>query len=186
MKPLFNDQYKYTSSIVLKIFQHDFVLQKSYIFFSFQLTSSTSGFVITEDKESPLNVASVVLNAQDKIETKLNQLKDIGFNPQNSWGVALSSSLRGYEGDDITPQHIEAKNVIQKKECKLFHEISGNNYIGAQVEDVFGTNHVQNLYKTTPFDFSLSDRLGLFTPEVHADDSSTVFLVVKQSKKCKK
>ena len=115
---------------------------------------------------------------------KLNQLKEVGFNPENSWGIALSSCMRGYDGDDnITQEHVAAKNAIQKKECKIFHEIAGNNYIGAQVEDVFGTNHVQNLYKTTPFDIGLSDRLGLFTPDIQADDSSTVFLVVGQKTK---
>ena len=64
------------------------------------------------------------------------------------------------DGDDntyisITQEHVATKSALQKKECKIFHEIAGNNYIGAQVEDVFGTNHFQNLYKTTPFDIGL-------------------------------
>ena len=55
-----------------------------------------------------------MLGAQDNIELKLNQLKEVGFNPENSWGIALSSCMRGYDGDDnITQEHVATKNAIQ-------------------------------------------------------------------------
>ena len=65
----------------------------------------------------------------------------------------------------------------------------GNNFVAAQVEDVFGTNQtmlvsvdhrsntvIQKQQQRT--DPSEEDELGLFTPELIADDSSSVFLVV--------
>ena len=88
-----------------------------------QLTLSTAGFVITQSPENPISVASLVLTIEDEIEAKLNQLKESGFNSKNSFGIALSSCMRGYDGDDINHEHIEAKDEIQKKECRLFHEI---------------------------------------------------------------
>ena len=51
----------------------------------------------------------------------------------------------------ITQEHVSTKSALQKKELKFFQEMESN-YIGAQVGDVFGANHVRNLYKTTPFD----------------------------------
>ncbi len=145
-----------------------------------ELTMSTSGFVITENKDYPMSVASLVFSVQDDVESKLKQLKDAGSHSQNSWGIALSSCMRGYDGDDITNEHIEAKDAIQKRECQLFHDILGDNYIGAQVEDVFGTNHLDTLYKTAIYDSAKADVLGLFTPDIHADDSSTVLFVAGQ------
>ena len=54
------------------------------------------------------------------------------------------------------------------------------NFIGAQVEDVFGTNHILNSSQKVPFDEKLCDNFGLFTPEIQTDDSSTVLFVMKQ------
>ena len=151
-----------------------------------EITLCTSGFIITESNDITcdfrMEAASLVLSTGDIIEDKLKKLKEAGFKPENSWGIALSSCMRGYDGDDITNEHIEAKDKIQKKECGLFHEIVGQNYAGAQVEDVFGTNHIKNLYPLVPFREMSCDALGLFTPDIKADDSSTVFLAVKHTK----
>lgn len=147
-----------------------------------ELALSTAGFIVLQDKDFKTSTASIVLSIGDKMEAKIDQLKQAGFNPSNSWGLALSTSMRGYDGDDITDEHIEAKDVIQRQECRLFHQIVGKNYIGAQVEDVFGTNHVGTLYPFESFDNERSDTLGLYTPEIQADDSSTVFLVISQAK----
>ena len=68
----------------------------------------------------------------------------------------------------------------------------GNNFVGAQVEDVFGTNQlmptpaepvkpVPNQFgptQTRPDFFNYEDGLGLYTPEIIADDCSSVFLIV--------
>ena len=86
----------------------------------------------------------------------------------------------GYDGDDITAETIEAKDALQKLECSLFHSVVGMNFVGAQVEDVFGTNHILNSYQKVPFDEKHCDNFGLFTPEIQADDSSTVLFVMKQ------
>ena len=102
-----------------------------------------------------------------------------------SWGVMLSSCIRGYDGDDINQEHIEAKNRIQNLECQIFKEIVGNNFVGAQVEDVFGINQLMlepNPDKTGSDPNvgaeEYKDGLGLYTPQIIADDCSSVFLVV--------
>jgi hypothetical protein len=103
---------------------------------------------------------------------------------KRSWGVMLSSCMRGYDGDDISHEHIEQKNRIQDLECKIFKEIVGNNFVGAQVEDVFGTNQIMlEPPSTAPTPKSEKvrvekDGLGLCTPQIIADDCSSVFLVV--------
>ena len=91
--------------------------------------------------------------------------------------------MRGYDGDDISQEHIEAKNRIQNLECQIFKELVGNNFVGAQVEDVFGINQLMleaNPVKTGS-DLAAEDckdGLGLYTPQIIADDCSSVFLVV--------
>jgi len=71
----------------------------------------------------------------------------------------------------------------QDMECKIFKEIVGNNFVGAQVEDVFGTNTTmvsaahRSKVRERPQPVE-SDGLGLYTPEIIADDCSSVFLVV--------
>ena len=66
-------------------------------------------------------------------------------------------------------------------------EIVGNNFVAAQVEDVFGTNQLmpESLPLNTSCDESRiendrlgQDGLGLYTPEIISDDCSSVFLVV--------
>jgi hypothetical protein len=92
--------------------------------------------------------------------------------------------MRGYDGDDITQEHIESKNRIQNLESQLFKEIVGNNFVGAQVEDVFGINRLMleaNPVRTGSepnLDVDYQDGLGLYTPQIIADDCSSVFLVV--------
>jgi hypothetical protein len=98
----------------------------------------------------------------------------------------LSSCIRGYDGDDISHEHIEQKNRIQDLECKIFKEIVGNNFVAAQVEDVFGTN--QLMLESLPLNNTVNSRikkdrpgqdgLGLYTPEIIFDDCSSVFLIV--------
>ena len=99
----------------------------------------------------------------------------------------LSSCMRGYDGDDISHAHIEQKNRIQDLECQVFREIVGSNFVAAQVEDVFGTNQMMSEslpLNTTSFKSRIErdrpgqDGLGLCTPEIIADDCSSVFLVV--------
>jgi hypothetical protein len=106
---------------------------------------------------------------------------------KRSWGVMLSSCMRGYDGDDISHEHIEQKNRIQELECQIFKEIVGNNFVAAQVEDVFGTNQLMpeslplntSCYKSRiETDRHGQDGLGLYTPEIISDDCSSVFLVV--------
>ena len=152
-----------------------------------ELNRTTCGFVIVADPENPLRCASVVLQVDDDYEKKIIDLQIAGFrNPKESWGIALSSCLRGYDGDDITNQTIEEKDKIQKRECKLFHSIVGQNYVAAQVEDVFGTNQIlENNSREaeevpTLVDQTLCDSLGLYTPDIYFNDSATVFLVVGQ------
>ena len=144
-----------------------------------ELNSTTCGIVIVEDPETPLKCASVVLKVNDDYEKKINDLQSAGFVPNKSWGIALSSCLRGYDGDDITNEIIEGKDEIQKRECQLFHSIVGKNYVGAEVEDVFGTNQIlEAVQKTeeTQCDKESSPDSG----SIYFNDSATVFLVVGQ------
>ena len=77
---------------------------------------------------------------------------------------------------------------LKELECKLFKEVVGNNFVGAQVEDVFGTNQLMltpaEPVKPVRSQFGLTqdvmneDGLGLYTPEIIADDCSSVFLIV--------
>ena len=150
-----------------------------------ELNRTTCGFVIVADPENPLRCASVVLQVEDDYEKKISDLQSAGFVAKESWGIALSSCLRGYDGDDITNQIIEEKDEIQKRECKLFHSIVGQNHVGAQVEDVFGTNQIlesnaKDEEKVPKIDETLCDALGLYTPDIYFNDSATVFLVVGQ------
>ncbi len=74
----------------------------------------------------------------------------------------LSSCMRGYDGDDVSREHVEERNriqvcqtsnykldkclkklIFQSLECKLFGEVVGGSFVGAQVEDILGTNHVE-------------------------------------------
>ena len=145
------------------------------------LNRSTCGLVILDDPANLVKCASIVLEANDDSQRKISDLKNEGFLPHKSWGIALSTCLRGYAGDDITPEIIEAKNDLHIHECELFHSIVGKNFVGAQVEDVFGTHHINNeTFDKTEFDEKLCDSFGLFTPEIIADDSSAVFLVIGQ------
>ena len=141
--------------------------------------TSTSGFVIT-DNEDNFDTASIVLDINSDPKVQVQSLIQAGFNPTSSWGIALTSSLRGYDGEDITAEHIKIKDNLQEIECSLFHSVLGMNFVGAQVEDVFGTNHVKEAFEKTPFDVKHCDQFGLFTPDIHADDSSTVLFVMKE------
>jgi hypothetical protein len=38
---------------------------------------------------------------------------------KRSWGVMLSSCMRGYDGDDISHEHIDQKNKIQVSSQKF-------------------------------------------------------------------
>jgi hypothetical protein len=78
-------------------------------------TLSTTGFVITGDSEDKIiRAASLVLTIDDNLEAKMATLTQSGFTPKNSWGIALTSFMRGYDGDDITPEHLEERNKIHR------------------------------------------------------------------------
>ena len=121
-----------------------------------------------------------VLDVNSDPKVQVQKLIEAGFEPESSCGIALTSSLRGYDGVDISPEHIKTKDDIQREECELFHTFLGKNFIGVQVEDVFGTNHILNSFEKIPFEKKHCDQFGLFTPDIHADDSSTVLFVMKQ------
>ena len=147
------------------------------------LDRSTCGFVVLDDDENSTAVkcASIVLEADDDAQKKISELKDQRFVPHKSWGIVLSTCLRGYAGDDVTCDIISNRNDLHMQECELFHSIVGRNFVGAQVEDVFGTHHINNeVFEKTDYDEKLCDSFGLFTPEILADDSSAVFLVIGQ------
>ena len=70
-------------------------------------------------------VASMILSSdkEEEIEAKMSQLTDEEYQPNNSWGIALTSCMRGYEGDDIMPEHVEKRNQLQKAECRYISRL---------------------------------------------------------------
>ncbi len=84
---------------------------------------STSGFVITSSRNENYKVASLILTSdkETELEAKLGLLTKAGFSPKNSFGIALTSCMRGYEGFDILPEHVDKRNEIQRAECRYMY-----------------------------------------------------------------
>ena len=58
--------------------------------------TSTSGFIITDDSgQEKVQTASIILDVNSDPSEQVQKLIQSGFEPKSSWGIALSSSLRG-------------------------------------------------------------------------------------------
>ena len=59
--------------------------------------TSTSGFLITDDSgQEKVQTASIILDVNSNPKEQVQKLIQSGFEPKSSWGIALSSSLRGF------------------------------------------------------------------------------------------
>ena len=146
----------------------------------------TSGFIITGDGRNVVKTASVVLDMSVTTEAQIRQtlqpVKDKGLTGRGSFAVLLSSCVRGYDGEDINGDVIQRKNNIHSLEMETVRKCCpGTQVIGVQVEDIFGVNCVDFKPNMTrqKYDQSLRDALGLTTPDIVSDDSSSILFIMK-------
>jgi len=102
-------------------------------------SSHTSGLVMLGQD---IQVSSVLLDttavSETSIKTKLKEL-DTEKKLKTSLGIMLTTCMRGYDGVDISREHVELRNNLQQVEASVFKEMfPQTELVAVQVEDVLG------------------------------------------------